>query len=302
MSPAAQQPPTSPAPVTPSPVIVRLKLFDGSWTPCTSSKPPRKEKYTRCLTNLQRNRKGRRHDFNSGRDIEHSPIRKRYIVRPSHRRPWVKPLTPAEQTPSPSATPTSRVEQETLSPRELSHVLRGEVLTNDARRLMIAGYFVEAMGSPPEEDDTEAITWIVKEFNMPSGSRDVVRRIIDGVRQVEREMVPYTGVRQSSSRERLMAVPLDSVGASIIAKSMEDGAGIRRAHADAMDWLRRRHEAGEADVPYWGLSATYACYLRMQPTVTVVQKRGQGNSDPASAWCQACLGWATQPLIRSRRG
>jgi hypothetical protein len=44
-----------------------------------------------------------------------------------------------------------------------------------------------------------------------------------------------------------------------------------------MQWLRRRVEAGEQNVEYWGLSATYACHLRMKPTVTVVRKRGQGS-------------------------
>ena len=34
-------------------------------------------------------------------------------------------------------------------------------------------------------------------------------------------------------------------------------------------------------------------------TVTVVQKRGQGSDDPKSAWCQACMGWVTQLLVRT---
>ena len=73
--------------------------------------------------------------------------------------------------------------------------------------------------------------------------------------------------------------------AAIIAESIEDGAGIRRAHSDVMDWLRRRHESGKQDMRYWGLSATYACYLRMNPTVTVVQKRAQDSNDQELAWC-----------------
>ena len=116
-------PPPSPAPVTPSPVVVRLKLFDGSWIPSTPANRARKETNKRRWTNLQRNRKGCRADFLSRRDDDGSPILKRYIVRPTHLRPWVKPLTPAAHTPSPSVTPSSVVEEEPLSPRELSHVL-----------------------------------------------------------------------------------------------------------------------------------------------------------------------------------
>ena len=37
----------------------------------------------------------------------------------------------------------------------------------------------------------------------------------------------------------------------------------------------------------------------MYPTLTVVQKQAQGSHDPKSALVQACIGWATQMLIRS---
>ena len=63
----------------------------------------------------------------------------------------------------------------------------------------------------------------------------------------------------------LAAIQPNSVAALIIAESMEDGSGIRCAHQDAMEWLRRRVEAGEQDVEYWGLWATYSCYLRIKP-------------------------------------
>jgi hypothetical protein len=67
-----------------------------------------------------------------------------------------------------------------------------------------------------------------------------------------------------------------------------------------MNWLRRRHASGEANVKYWGMSATYSCYLRMNSVVTVVQKRAQGSDDEKSAWCQACMGWVTQLLVRTQ--
>ena len=164
---------------------------------------------------------------------------------------------------------------------------------------MIAGYYVAAMDSPPEEEDAQTISWILNEFNMPKGSRDVVKRVLTAFRKCKKDMVRYTGERAPSHRQMLIRVPLGSTAAEIIAESMTDGAGIRRAHSDAMDWLRRRHESGEENVPYWGVSASYECYRRMNPTVTIVQKRAQGSSDPNSAWCQACMGWATQLLVRS---
>ena len=74
---------------------------------------------------------------------------------------------------------------------------------------------------------------------------------------------------------------------------MVDGNGIRQAHADVMDWLRRWYNSGKVNVKWWGLSATYSYYLHMNPTVTVVQKKAQRSDDITSAWCQACMGWAT---------
>ena len=97
----------------------------------------------------------------------------------------------------------------------------------------------------------------------------------------------------------LAAIPLDSPGARIIADTMESGGTIKRAHANCIAWLRIRYKAGEKDVPDWRLSATYSCYLRMNPTITVVEKRAQGSFDPNSPWCKACLGWVTQLLIRT---
>ena len=166
---------------------------------------------------------------------------------------------------------------------------------------MIAGYYLEAMDAPPESEDAQTITWITDHFDMPAGSRDVIRRIIREVRECAKEGTVYTGERTGSPRTELMAIPLGSVAAAIIAESMEDGAGIRRAHLDVLDWLYQRVESGKQDVQWWGLSATYSCYLRMNPTVTVVQKRAQGSDDPESAWCQAFKGWATQLLLRTQQ-
>ena len=95
----------------------------------------------------------------------------------------------------------------------------------------------------------------------------------------------------------IAAIPLDSPAACIIVDTMESGGTIKRVHSNCIAWLRMRHEAGEKDVPFWGLSATYLCYLRMNSTVTIMEKQAQESLDPNSAWCKAYLGWVTQLLI-----
>lgn len=64
------------------------------------------------------------------------------------------------------------------------------------------------------------------------------------VRACAAEGMEHTDARASTDRMMCAAIQLDSVEAGIIAESVEDGAGIRRAHEDACDWLRRRHESG----------------------------------------------------------
>ena len=115
---------------------------------------------------------------------------------------------------------------------------------------------------------------------MPSGSRNMVLRVLCDAWACTQKGVEYTGTKTGSNRMTMSSIQLNSVEAAILAESMEDGAGIQRAHKDVSDWLRRRHDSGDKNVPYWGLSATYACYLRLQPVVTVVQKRSQGSEDP----------------------
>ena len=106
------------------------------------------------------------------------------------------------------------------------------------------------MDAPPESEDGETISWIVEHLNLPRGLRNVVRRVLRNVRKCTKDGTQYTGRIDASPRNQLMSIPLNSVAAAIIAESMEDGAGIRRAHSNAMDWLRRRKESGEDNMQY----------------------------------------------------
>ena len=119
---------------------------------------------------------------------------------------------------------------------------------------------------------------------MPIGLLDVITRVLSDVRACASDGVVYDSNKAVSDRLKLMAVTPNSVAALLFAELSEDGAGIRRAHEDVLFWLRRRRESGEKYMPYWGLSSTYPCYLRMNQTVTVVQKLSQGSDDPNLAW------------------
>ena len=151
--------------------------------------------------------------------------------------------------------------------------MKGPTIPHEKRHVEIATYFLEAMDAPPPNEDGDTTKWIAKQFNISRGSNKWIRDVISSVRECAKVGFKYSGERTHTARPTLHAILMDSPAALIIAKAMVDGNGIRQAHVDVMDWLRRRYDSGEVNVKWWGLSATYSCYLRMNPTVTVVQKR-----------------------------
>ena len=165
--------------------------------------------------------------------------RDRVVVQPGESRPWAiassSPPGPAARTPSTGG----------------ASVVQCDTVSDAARRVAIATYFLEAMDAPPASEDSETAAWIRKEWKMPPGSLNVIKRVLVAVRACAVEGVEYTDARAVSNRMKCASIQLDSVAADIIAESMEDVAGIRRAHKDVCAWLRRRHESGEQNVLYW---------------------------------------------------
>ena len=62
--------------------------------------------------------------------------------------------------------------------------------------------------------------------------------------------VKYSGEWTCTPRPALHAIPLDSPATRIIAKAMVGGNSIWQAHADVMNWMRRRHDSGEVNVKW----------------------------------------------------
>ena len=127
-----------------------------------------------------------------------------------------------------------------------------------------------------------------------------MKKVINDVRTCNEECRVYNPERTPSDRLMLAVIQPNSVVTAIIAKSMEDGAGLRRAHEDDMDYQYRWHEAGDPDVQFWGLVTARNFYISMSPTVTPVQRRAQGSNGPDSALCQAAFRWETQLLLRTQ--
>ena len=185
------------------------------------SKPCRKGRAT----------KGRRADGNR-------PVHRgaRVIIPPAESRPWAARVW-AFTPPTAITTPLTNC------------VLRESTITPSMRRVVMAAYFLETMDAPPVHPDSETTAWISKELKVPRGSTKSILNVIADTRQCAKDGVKYNGKKNHSPRTMLAAIPLDSPAGRIVAEAMEDGNGIRRAHADVMDWLRRRHDRGEPNVP-----------------------------------------------------
>ena len=121
----------------------------------------------------------------------------RLVVKPNEQRPWANVSSPVPSKPVAVVTPPSDPSTDEIEEPLYSSDLfeEEETLAPEARRLMIAGYYVAAMDSPPEEEDAQTISWILKEFKMPKGSRDVVKRVLTAFRKCKKDMVRYTGER-----------------------------------------------------------------------------------------------------------
>ena len=138
----------------------------------------------------------------------------------------------------------------TVTPSFIDSVKKGPTITPQMRRVAIATYFLEAMDAPSPNEDGETTKWIAKEFQISRGSNKWIGDVISEVRECAKAGVEYSGDRKCTARPTLHSISLDSPAARIIAEAMVDGCSIRRAHADVMDWLRRRYDKGESNVKW----------------------------------------------------
>ena len=113
----------------------------------------------------------------------------RAIVKTGNALPWaiVASPVPANRT-NTIITPPSNT------------VVLCETVTDQARRVAIAAYYLKAMDAPPASDDLQTVSWIVKEWNMPSGSCNMVLWVLCNARACAQKGVEYTGEKTGSDR------------------------------------------------------------------------------------------------------
>uniref|UniRef100_A0A7S2DZD6 Uncharacterized protein n=1 Tax=Octactis speculum TaxID=3111310 RepID=A0A7S2DZD6_9STRA len=136
--------------------------------------------------NIGRCHKGRRVD---GR-VTNPNAHPRVIVQPNEPRPWAIKSGPRLTRPLCHAT----------DPPAGTSVVKCDTVSDEARRVAIAVYYLEAMDAPPACEDNETAPWILRQFKMPPGSLDVVKRVLNDVRKCAVEGTEYTGEQQLQQR------------------------------------------------------------------------------------------------------
>ena len=91
-------------------------------------------------------------------------------------------------------------------------------------------------------------------------------------------------------------VKRDTGEEQLIADCMETGLSLTQTTAIVNEW-RREKDATSID---FGRSSVYSAVLRLQPRVTQIEPRAQGNTDPTSDWSRARRNWVNQLLLRLR--
>jgi hypothetical protein len=81
---------------------------------------------------------------------------------------------------------------------------------------------------------TPKATWIQKQFNIPIGLLNVIKRVVTDVRECASNGGVYEINKTVSNRLKLTAVKPNSVEALIITELMEDGAEICWAHKEVL--------------------------------------------------------------------
>jgi hypothetical protein len=176
-----------------------------------------------------------------------------------------------------------------------------KVLTDLALRMCIARWFVDVLGMPPESDwgrcsdghGLGTIGQILKDQQIPTGSRETVRKVLEDVTFCHANGATYAGERRSGSGGTNVKIADGSPELQIIADAMEGGWGLRNTRRLVNNWRQEQVPSR----PKIGRSAVHSAVLRLTPDTTAIGHMKQGSFSKDATWSKARFGWVTQLLI-----
>ena len=153
-----------------------------------------------------------------------------------------------------------------------------DVIDEQGRRCMIAGYFALVLGMPAPSPGTGwggrdgAVGTLIRELGLNPNSHGMVKSVLDDVMWCYLNSVAYDGSRAPRETFAVM-VNRGSEEEQIIADAFEDGFSLGMAVENVNHYRRRE---GKEELTR---SAVYGAYLRLNPTITPLKKRSQGSDD-----------------------
>ena len=170
--------------------------------------------------------------------------------------------------------------------------------TQRSLRIAIALIYQTVLQAPPEEDfdgPDGTVDLIYKRLmgidGEPTTTRQHIKNIIVDVSRKNNNNLPYLGERKLRATEYF--IENDSLEMQIIADLMEDSLGLQMTTE-----IFNQHLEENGCERRVSKSTVYRAFLRLQPFVTPIKKRPQGNYSRESVWARARLEWVTQLLVR----
>lgn len=174
--------------------------------------------------------------------------------------------------------------------------LNGKNKMFDNRDTRIAvGVKFQRMGFPNEEHwmgKDGVVSEIVRGLDLPTGSRNMVKRVLEDILECARLNVAYSGSGSAGSGGSNKLILPGSVDEQYICDLIENGVSVGIA---TLLLNEKRIEAGR---DYVGLSAVHSAIERADPDISSVGKLKQGSFDKNSPWAKASYRWVKQLLIR----
>lgn len=170
----------------------------------------------------------------------------------------------------------------------IPHVKTQELPTTTTakeKRVAIYVYWNDSLGaSGPTtwQGRDGAIASIRRELNIPTGSYNTIKKVLEDAWDLHLQGKQYTGTHRSTgktSNNKPLIAP-GSTDEQLVADLIEDGCSIE----DTTEYVNIARKADNPNKVHVGESAVRTVILRLNPNRSAVSATAQGSLDPDSAW------------------
>ena len=165
------------------------------------------------------------------------------------------------------------------------------------RRMGIAYFFTEVYKSIPESsglwDGKGGIASRIRDHMLlpPKTKLMQIKNVMRLIKMYEAKGDKYDGAGEPRKEWMHHLIGLDTFEAQLIADLIEGEFGFTNTAYFVNLYREEEHKI------HVGRTTVYNCVKQIKPTVSMIKKRQQGNTDANSNWCRASHNWALQLLV-----